>query len=241
MTIARHPDDIPARHSVRVATVALLCALVALSGCNGMWEALRRSEQRMAANRARTLEQKGDCEAALESLERAQGVAELGAFAAESTWLKARCLERMDRHQEALAHWRLLVDFFPESRYAQRVDASVRAEPGDPDANPIRGPAPRALSIAQPRYSHTARRSHLTGSVVLTYRIRSAGEVDEIRVIELAHVLLASWAIEAIARAEWHSKHARELELPLWATSSFRFEHIWAEPDGNDAAADASP
>jgi TonB family protein len=202
-----------------------------------MWQALRRNEQRMAVDRARALVQKGDCEAALESLERAQGQADLGPFGAESTWLKARCLQWMDRHQEALAHWRLLEDFFPESKYAQRIDPRARAELGV--RRPIREqePAPRALEISRPRYSRTAERSHITGNVVVQYRVGREGEVDEIRVIESAHALLASWAIEAIAEAEWRPRRSDGVELPLRATSNFRFESHWANLDGDAAAA----
>jgi len=141
------------------------------------------------------------------SLERAQGSAELGDFAAESIWLKARCLERMGRRAEATAHLRMLGDFYADSPYVASLPHSVVEELADLPLPAARKAAaslasPPNLEIPRAHYSAVAERYRLTGRVRVLYAVEADGHTASLRVIESAHPLLAGWALQALAASE---------------------------------------
>jgi hypothetical protein len=87
---------------------------------------------------------------------------------------------------------------------------------------------PSGLRIAAPRYSAYARRSGIIGRVVISFDLASDGRPRKIRVVEMPHPLLATWAIEAVAQANF-----RKNEKPLLApgehyVSLFNFKWHWA-------------
>ena len=215
----------------RLAGALALCGL----GCAGLGERLRENERTAAVANARRLVAKRDCAAALPTLERAQAARELGPFAAESSWLKFRCLEVLGRDAEAQAHRRLLRDFHPD--FAPQ-GALLPAEPAG-DAPP-RGPraasatVSKALKIPRARMSPDAERSRITGDVLVAFHVDRSGRVGEIRVLENAHPLLASWAIEAIANAKPESGSAA-VAFPGDGALRFHFESRWGEPESEAA------
>ena len=96
---------------------------------------------------------------------------------------------------------------------------------------------PSWLRIASPRYSDHARRSRLVGRVVVSFDLSKIGRPAKIRVLEMPHPLLATWAIESIAQSK-----SREKETPFILSDrrylvSFDFEWRWAkeEDSGQDS------
>jgi hypothetical protein len=119
---------VPRRRRPVVGTAAFL-ALVAASGCAGVWAPVRRHEQAVSWERAVELAASGHCEEALASMERAQVEPTLTRrLAAESTFLKARCLESVGRIEESKAHYRFLRDFLSDSPHAASIPAAIRDE-----------------------------------------------------------------------------------------------------------------
>ena len=190
-----------------------LIAVLLLCGCVGQWDRVREWERQNAIDGARAEVERGDCDVALPTLERAQSANDLASFGAESVWRKAVCLDRLSRHEEALAHWRLLSELFP----------SFYVEHGSVDAHtlPRGGAALRSPKLPRPRFSESARRSGVFGDVVVEYRVDELGVVRDIRVVPPAHPLLASFAIEAVAKLAVDSD--LRSELPFFATGRFRF------------------
>jgi len=213
---------------------AAACALP-LVACAGLTERLRESERNAAAANARKLVARRDCAAALPALERAQAARELGAFEAESSWLKLRCLEALGRTQEALAHQRLLSDFHPDFAPIAAQGRAALASGEAPAAPLPLAPAPalRALAIPRARFTPDAERSRVVGEVVVRFRVERGGRVEGIRVLETPHPLLASWAIEAIANASLQSDAAEE-SLPAEGALRFHFQHRWQAPDADE-------
>ena len=211
---------------------ATLCAVLASGtvACTSMWESMRQSERASAAREFERLLEDGKCAEALPVLERAQADRALGAFAAKSTAQKAICLERVGRTEEALAHRRLLVDFFADSAAAQRILPEERERLFALGAWP-RVPPPPAVEVPGPRYSRSAERSQIEGAVVVGYRLDRDARVSDIRVLESPHPLLASWAIEAVAQAEAESG----LLEPVSAAASFEFRRRWGSSAEQEA------
>lgn len=207
--------------------VGSLLMMVGLGGCAHEWDRLREWERQQAVEAALHDIERGNCEAALPKLERAQSAADLGAFAAESTWRKAVCLGQLARDEESLAHWRLLAEQFPAYPAAHSVDIA---------APPRSGPLRRGVSIPRPRYSESARRSDLRGDVVVEYRVDANGAVRDIRVVPPAHPLLASFSIEAVAAIEL-SDEQRDA-APFAAAGRFRFAEapVFLDALGGDSA-----
>jgi tetratricopeptide (TPR) repeat protein len=187
--------------------------LLLLWGCTHPWDRLREWERQNAIDGARAEVERGDCAAALSTLERAQSANDLASFGAESVWRKALCLQRLSRSEEALAHWRLLFEQFPSFEVEPRVSAPALSHSG--------AAHPRSPKLPKPRYSDSARRSGVHGDVVVEYRVDEQGVVRDIRVVPPAHPLLASFAIEGVARLQVGSE-LRD-ELPFFATGRFRF------------------
>ncbi|MEM7411824.1 MAG: hypothetical protein AAF430_16455 [Myxococcota bacterium] len=210
----------------------LLVLLLATGGCTSMWESVRESQRRSSIRLARDLVERGSCTRALDTIGRAQSAADLGRFEAESVWLRARCLDRLGRHQQALAHWRLLVDGYPDSTYAGRIPAERKAQLGE--RAPTRAPSsPPAFESPKPRYERGAEQAKLVGSVWLEFELDAAGGVSQIRVIETPHPLLASFAIESLALGAWVETDRTVIAGRYGA--KYLFETYWATRDAQRA------
>jgi hypothetical protein len=195
------------RSSVRIALITILTLVfVAPIGCTSMWQAVRKREYAYSVESARGYARAGKCEPALKSLDRAQASLNLGPFARESTAIRARCYEKLGLEELASAHRRLLTDFY--------VGEPISA-PG-PDELPVfrvadvnlddHSPAPSSLKITPPRYNSFAGRSGLVGRVVIAFDISEDGKPTNVRVLEMPHTLLATWAIEAIVESRIRKK-----------------------------------
>jgi len=229
-----------------LASVALaLTAAMISAGCaavSDFWDGVRESQRRSSIELSRELVDRGTCDRALGTIERAQTRRQLGAFAAESVWLKARCLAGVGRVEESLAHWRMLADQYADSRWVARIPPEVAPALGS--AEPYRArAAPEAFEIPGARYGEGAQRASIAGSVWVEYRLDEAGRPGDLRVIGAAHPLLAAYALEAVAAGRWRESAGRTTPLPRRAGSAFRFESLWMkkaaeEPlTGGDAAA----
>ncbi len=178
--------------------LAVIGAAATGLGCAGFWESIRRHEHAVSWNRAVDLAASDRCEAAIASIERAQNEKSLTRrFAAESTWLKANCLNALGRREEALAHYRFLRDFLGDSPHLDSLPEAVLGE--DPAlAGPVELTS-TTLDLPTARYSSAARKAGISGTVEIRYELDPHGAAVRIRVVREAHPLLASWAIEAVA------------------------------------------
>jgi len=216
--------------------LALVLLLGSSWGCGSFWKGVRERERQFSLRHAREQVGRGNCERGLASVERAQGSAELGDFAAESIWLKARCLTRVGRRPEALAHWRMLGDFYPDSPYAESLPGPLAAEL---EAFPLAAAREESLSLRTPHdlvipqayYSKVAERYRLTGSVRILYAVGSDGRTSGLRVVDFAHPLLAGWALQAIAGAKLEDADDAPKKSRSAATG-FSFASKWDEKDG---------
>ncbi len=236
MTRPRLDALLPARCAANPAGAALLATFllllgIAQSGCSPMWKRVREGERLFALESARNEIRRGHCEEGLHSLDRAQAALEIGTFARESTAARSRCYEKLARPELASAHRRLLADFYATEPMAipepdgSSVFRAANIKPHDYD------PPPAWLEIESPRYSDYARRSKLVGRVVLSFDLSKNGRPRKIRVLEMPHPLLATWAIEAIALAKSRTK-----EVPLIVSGGhylmiFDFEWRWANDE----------
>jgi hypothetical protein len=196
-------------------------------------------ERGFATSHARELARRGDCEDALRSIERSQSTANLGGYAAESTYMKARCLERLGRTEEALAHLRMIHDFYPDSSYMHAIDPKRRAdfEATRPEGAPPASPA--GVRMPRVRYERHAERSRITGPVLLQYTINREGRAERIRVLRAAHPMLASWAIESVAALEVKKSDRARMQLPLHGGTAFDFQTVWTREEEEAREAEA--
>lgn len=220
----------------RVAQLfALLCVVAALVGCGRMWAGIRERDRKSAEKTSQRLAERGQCGRAIASAENAQAAKELGDFAAKSTWLKARCLDALAMHEQSLAHWRLLADFYSDSPWAEELSPSLREAIAIRPASPIVA-APHDLKLPKARYSRSAERSHLIGVVLVEFTLDRTGASRQIRVLENPHPLLSSWAIEVVAQAELGPDSSQRMDLPFRTAVNLRFSSHWAELAAGKAA-----
>lgn len=235
--MAPNPETTPtknARQHARGGTAlfALMLAGVVLGGigCQSMWDRHRESERMFALDNARTHTQRGQCAKALSELDRAQARIDLGPYARESTRARARCYDKLELNEMAAAHRRMIQDFYTEEPLAYpEADGSsifrVRSVPSGGFDRP-----PSWLKIAAPRYPEYARRSKITGRVVVSFELAGNDTPRAIRVLEMPHPLLATLAIEAIAQAKPRKKAgAPELMPGGRFVTTFAFEYRWAK------------
>lgn len=205
MTQPRH--DVPnarqrARQYRRVAMIALLSSLfVAQSGCQYLSQRLREQERLSALKTAHTQTKRGQCEEGLSSLDRAQAKLEIGRYARVATIARTRCYETLGLSELARAHRRLIDDFYSvEPMALPEADGSSIFR-----VSKIRAAGyaqrPIWLEIPAPRYSPYAQRSKIVGRVVVAFELAEDGRTKKIRVLEMPHPLLATWAIEAVSQA----------------------------------------
>jgi len=200
-----------------------------------MWASIRERDRRSAEKTTQRLAERGQCARAIASAESAQAARELGGFAARSTWIKARCLDALAQREQGLAHWRLLADFYSDSPWAGKIPPDARESIAIRPASPLVA-VPGDLKLPKARYSESAERSHLIGTVVVDFTLDRRGTTRQIRVLENPHPLLSSWAIEAVARAKLASDSRPRADLPIRSAVSMRFSSHWAETEAAKAA-----
>ena len=86
---------------------------------------------------------------------------------------------------------------------------------------------PGWLEIEVPRYSQNAQRSKIVGRVIVAFSLTKNGQPTRIRVLEMPHPLLATWAIEAISRSGPSEKIGYAGAVDARFGSSFNFEYRW--------------
>jgi hypothetical protein len=213
--------------SIAILVIALI-TLISQSGCRKMWQQVREGERTSALESARDQARRGKCDAALVSLDRAQASLNIGVYARESTVTRGRCYGELGHTELAAAHRRLLTDFYENEPMAiPEPDGSSVFRVANVTFDGFNRP-PSGLRIPAPRYNAYARRSGIIGRVVLSFDLASDGRPRMIRVVEMPHPLLASWAIEAVAQASF-----RKNQKPLLAPGEhyltlFDFEWHWA-------------
>jgi TonB family protein len=217
------------RISPALLTVAAI-GLFSVIGCGSMWEKVRENERGYAVANARNDAKRGKCAEALEGLERAEAIMSIDRFAIEATQIRIRCYEKLELPEQQSAHRRLLDDFYSEEPMAfPAADGSsvFRVAEGAP----VRFDRPPSwLSIERPRYTPYAQRSKIVGRVVISFGLAENGRPTRIRVLEMPHPLLASWAIEAVANA----KPKRKGQVPIIESertyvTTFNYEWRWAD------------
>ena len=219
----------------RLLLLGLLLLVSGAWACQSFWQGVRERERHYSIDHARDSVQRGNCVKAMISLERAQSSGDLGSFEAESIWLKARCLKRLGRGRESLAHMRMLGDFHADSQYADALPEPVTHELAALPLADARKSAwslstPSNLDIPSARYSRAAERYHLTGGVRVLYSVERDGSVADLRVIKSAHPLLASWAIESLASAEVKDD-GQKPSASRRGASDFVFASRWENSD----------
>ena len=220
---------IPGRPAL--AALALLLVLPVF-GCGSMWSRVRENERTFALENARNDAKRGKCVDALQSLDRAEAVMAIDRFAIESLQLRIRCYEKLEHDEEMSAHRRLLDDFYTEEPMAFPAHDGSSVFRAHEDA-PIRFDRPPSwLQIHRPRYTPYAQRSKIVGRVVVIFALAPSGKTTKIRVLEMPHPLLASWAIEAIAQAK--PARAMKDKVPVLESdrtfvTTFNFEWRWAD------------
>lgn len=221
-------------------TLALMPALIAILlvgslGCASMWDRVRERERLFALESARTYAKRGSCVEALESLDRAQARMDLGAYGREAISTRIRCYERLGRTQAARAHRRLLEDFYGASHPAHpAADGSSVFRATLSEGERFEAP-PSMLKIESPSYSEYARRSKIIGRVVVAFELAKDNSTKNIRVLEMPHPLLASWAIEAIEHSRPPKKYKDAVMLSQGPfVTTFAFEWRWAKADDGD-------
>lgn len=226
----------PARRRRNVAprrrrALAMCLALIALGavGCQSMWDRVRERERLFALDTARTQTGRGQCPQALQSLDRAQARLDLGAYARESTVARARCYEKLGMTEMASAHRRLVDDFYTDEpmAYPDADGTSIfrvkQVSPGGYDR------PPKWLKVPEPRYSAYARRSKIIGRVVIAFELAGNDRPRKIRVLEMPHPLLATWAIESIAQSKPKKKKDSPDLMPGGRyVTTFVFQWRWA-------------
>ncbi len=219
------------RSRTALAALSFLSLLLVLgTACAPMWRQLRESERRSAVASARVYAKRGDCPAMLAALDHAEAGLGIGAYALEATRMRVVCYERLERHAVARAHRRLLDDFYDTKNPAYPTGSGndvfrVSRLPDDEFEKP-----PSALKMFQPHYSERARRSRIVGRVVISFQLTSDDKAKAIRVLEMPHPLLATWAIEAIARTERNDpERSRAIQPGGRYITTFLFKNRFAK------------
>ena len=203
--------------------------LVLLAGCNPMWLGVAERERVFALESARVQTQRGQCAEGLESLDRAEAKVDIGLYAREAIIARTRCYEKLGLREWARAHRQLLTDFYTTEPMAlPSADGSSVFRVGSVPTGEFVS-APDWLVIGVPRYSRYARRVGIIGRVVLSFDLDGNARAERIRVLEMPHPLLATWAIEAIAQAEPKKGVTPRVMPGTRYVASFEFEWRWAD------------
>lgn len=217
------------RLSRLILFVALLLVLLSAAGCRSMWDSVREKERLFALESARTQTGRGQCADGLTSLDRAQARFDLGPYSRESTVARTRCYEKLGLDELAAAHRRMMTDFYTDEPMAYpKLDGSsvFRVKQVSPG---LIARTPSWLKILPPRYTDYAKRSKIIGRVIVSFELARNDRPRKIRVLEMPHPLLATWAIEAIASAEAKRKEGSPDIAPgTQFITTFRFTYRWA-------------
>ena len=219
----------PLGRTLLMRLVALMLA-TSLVSCASAWDRVREQERIFALETARTQTGRGQCANALKSLDRAQARIDLGAYSRESTAARARCYEKLGFTEFAAAHRRMLDDFYAEEpmAYPTADGASVFRVKTVPAGGFSRPPS--WLKMPAPRYTPYAQRSKIVGRVVVSFELAGNNRPRKIRILEMPHPLLASWAVEAIASAQPKKKEDDPILMPGERyVTTFLFEWRWAK------------
>lgn len=220
--------------SVRLSLI-LGCVVLSASslvGCQSLWERVRENERSLSIDAARTNAKRGNCAAALQDLDRAEAIMAIDRFALEAIQMRIRCYEKLGANELRAAHRRLIDDFYTEQPMAFPASdgsSSFRARGALPQRIER---APSWFTIARPRYTPYAQRSKIVGRVVVAFHLREGGVPANLRVLEMPHPLLATWALEAVAQAR--PRRGMVNKVPIIDASrtflaTFNFEWRWAE------------
>ena len=218
------------RRATLVQLTLVLALALSQAGCSTFWERTREAERMFALSNARTQTGRGQCSKGLASLDRAQARLDLGLYSRESTIARVRCYDSLGLTEIASAHRRLATDFYEEEpmAYPDEDGSSifrVKILPAGKFDRP-----PSWLKLSAPRYSPYAQRSKIVGRVVISFELASNNRTKKIRVLEMPHPLLATWAIEAIAAAESKKKENSPILMPGGRyVTTFLFEWRWAK------------
>ena len=230
VTAVSPPRSASLRPRMRQALLALVLAqLFTLLGCSTLWDRVRENERMFALKSARTQTGRGQCAAGLESLDRAQARIDLGPYSREATVARARCYDKLGLTELASAHRRMITDFYTDEPMAfPSPDGNsvfrVKSIPPGALARP-----PSWLKIQPPRYTEYAKRSKIVGRVIVSFEIAGNDRPRKVRVLEMSHPLLASWAVEAVASAEPKRKEdSPEIARGTQFITTFLFTYRWA-------------
>ena len=226
------------RMDQRICVLILITLLLACSGgCRLMWKNIRESERNSAIAKARAQAQRGQCAKALSALDRAQARLDLGLYARESTLARSRCYEKIGFLQLARGHRRLITDFYTDDPQAlPAADGSSVFRVKDIDPLAYQRP-PSLLETPAPRYSPYASRSRIVGRVVISFELAGNGRPKKLRVLEMPHPLLATWAMEAVAQAKLKKGTDPGSILPGGKyLTTFLFEWRWAEAEEEEGS-----
>lgn len=230
---SRLPLDAPPAR----ALLLLLASVILLPGCQSFWNRVRENERTFAVEKARNTAKRGQCLEAVDALDRAEAIMAIDRFAIEAIQMRVRCYEKLGSRELEGAHRRLLDDYYrsePMALPASDGSSVFRIR----DELPIRFERPPSwLAIARPRYTPHAQRSKLVGRVVVAFGLGEKGRTNRIRILEMPHPLLATWAIEAVAQAK--PKRGRSDSIPiiesdLTYVTTFNFEWRWADEPATD-------
>ncbi len=217
----------PIPRSIQIALILFFALTQA--GCSTFWEATRERERIFALENARTQTGRGQCDAALDSLDRAQARMDIGRYARESTLARVRCYKKLGLVEIAAAHRRLATDFYSDEPMAlPNADGTSIFRVRTFRAGAFSRP-PTWLEFPLPRFSPYAQRSKIVGRVVISFEIGGNDKPTKIRVLEMPHPLLATWTIEAIASGQPKKKEAAALMPGSRYVTTFVFEWRWAK------------
>lgn len=213
-----------------VGLIVLGVAAFSVLACAGISNRLRERERLYAVEKARTQTERGQCAEALASLDRAQARLDLGPYARESIRARMKCYAELGLDELAQGHRRLLEDFYSgESPPPSDADGSPVFRVRDVDPASLEA-VPSTLRLEEPRISASASRSRLVGRVVVSFALGSDGQPTDLRVLEMPHPLLATWAMEAVAGSKLAKSADRSVLIPgRRYVTTFAFESHWIE------------
>ena len=224
----------PAKSKSRYVAAALLMALVVFgTACAPFWRQVREWERNSAAASADSYAKRGNCARTLKSLDHAEAGLAIGSYAKAATRMRMICYERMGRTEVARAHQRMLDDFYEGENPAYPTGLGddlfrVKTVPKDPFK-----PPPALFKIMPPIYNDHAKRSHIVGRVVVSFKLTSKDAATRIRVLEMPHPLLGTWAIEALERSRRNNLDQTTLIPPgehYVTTFNFYYHHAQDGP-----------
>jgi TonB family protein len=190
------------RHGSVVLIAA--CALVAFACATG-------GRGQAALTRAQRMYDAGRYADALLAAEQAEGSLRPDSIvAAQAMNLRAHCLEKLGDSEKAEAHYRYIVDQYPQSPLVAearaaiaRLDVDVKAAsaPSGDDLSEFGFLEEVVLEYPEIRYPELAQHLRVGGTVVVAFQVNEDGKPTQIRVISAPHPLLGGAAIDAISRA----------------------------------------